>query len=458
MKYKVIGGIKMRKIVSIILVVIMMSVVLTGCFNMENIYGDNDSDSNYNDQIYENVETDNLIVDTNKIKIGDVIEFGRYEQDGNFANGEEGIEWFVLDIVDNKALLITKNVLDGTKYASSSNGAYWKESLVKSWLPQFEEFAFSNTEKNRLTHECLSSYKSVYCSEDNVFVLSSNEVQEIAKTVPQIYDSYPTEYAKQKGVLSFVNQNTDTHPEHSELNGKSIWWLRSDHKFGSHMTPYGVSYVVTDYDLNPVYGIRPSIWITIGEEIEKPVYGASSIDELNQIFANQSFNERLVETMTVLMQLHMVEEGCGGKGVDTTYIDMIKNNAHDSLADIYNILFEDYSFTIHINSYEKLYYNYYNYYSNEYNENDSTVEDIIEAWLSMCISDKYSSLYNEMYMDMKKEINHVEEIWRADVTVSFADGSRKHVSFDCFDDRYDPGYMYIYKINGRYFWSMIEII
>ena len=212
-----------KKVVCSILVVIMMSVMFAGCFNEKN------SAVNKNDNVsqnHENTGVDGKFDEGNAIKVGEVIEFGRYEQDGNLENGTENIEWLVLDVVDNKALLITKDALYATKHAEYKY-AKWDESLVKYWLQEFEASAFSDVEKSRLTHECLCSDKSVYCSEDNVFVLSGNEAQELSEAVPQIYDSWPTEYAKQQGVLSFVNESTDTHPEYSELNGKSLWWVRS---------------------------------------------------------------------------------------------------------------------------------------------------------------------------------------------------------------------------------------
>ncbi len=38
----------------------------------------------------------------------DILRFGRYEQDNTFSNGVEDIEWYVLSVEDNKALLISR--------------------------------------------------------------------------------------------------------------------------------------------------------------------------------------------------------------------------------------------------------------------------------------------------------------------------------------------------------------
>ena len=47
--------------------------------------------------------------------VGNIVAFGRYEQDNDLTNGPEPIEWIVLDVVDGektKALLLSKYGLD----------------------------------------------------------------------------------------------------------------------------------------------------------------------------------------------------------------------------------------------------------------------------------------------------------------------------------------------------------
>ena len=47
-----------------------------------------------------------------QLKTGDIIVYGSYEQDGDIDNGLEPIEWEVLDVDDNRALLVCRYVLD----------------------------------------------------------------------------------------------------------------------------------------------------------------------------------------------------------------------------------------------------------------------------------------------------------------------------------------------------------
>ena len=49
-------------------------------------------------------------------KIGDRVWLGSYEQDNNFFNGTEPIEWTVIQVQDGTALLLSRYVLDEKKY------------------------------------------------------------------------------------------------------------------------------------------------------------------------------------------------------------------------------------------------------------------------------------------------------------------------------------------------------
>ncbi len=49
-------------------------------------------------------------------KVGDIVNFGHYEQDGNTANGKEEIEWEVLKVESDRMLVISKYALDCKKY------------------------------------------------------------------------------------------------------------------------------------------------------------------------------------------------------------------------------------------------------------------------------------------------------------------------------------------------------
>ena len=50
--------------------------------------------------------------ESDPIIVGTTITLGEYEQDNDVSNGPEPIKWIVLDIQDNKALILSKYLLD----------------------------------------------------------------------------------------------------------------------------------------------------------------------------------------------------------------------------------------------------------------------------------------------------------------------------------------------------------
>ena len=97
-----------KKIFRIILFLITISSICTGCGNKEK--KDRDSSDRNEDKKF-------LIQKKNiELNIGDIVTFGTYEQDNDSSNGQESIEWQVVDISDGKALLVSRYVLDNIEY------------------------------------------------------------------------------------------------------------------------------------------------------------------------------------------------------------------------------------------------------------------------------------------------------------------------------------------------------
>ena len=64
---------------------------------------------------------------------GSIVTFGMYEQDGDAHNGKESIEWIVLDVQEDRALLLSVHTLDAVTY--NGNDRY-DENLTWETLNQ----------------------------------------------------------------------------------------------------------------------------------------------------------------------------------------------------------------------------------------------------------------------------------------------------------------------------------
>lgn len=75
---------------------------------------------------------------------GDIIELGSYKQSKNLKGNWDvsAIDWIVLDITEDKVLLLSKNGLTYRAYSENSNSS-WDNSSLRGWLNQeFVQTAF----------------------------------------------------------------------------------------------------------------------------------------------------------------------------------------------------------------------------------------------------------------------------------------------------------------------------
>ncbi len=179
------------------------------------------------------------------ITVGSIIKFGYYEQDNDISNGKEEIEWKVLDVEDNKALLISQYALDCKPYG---NGV-WKKSSVRKWLNEtFYNEAFVSGHQDIILYAKISSnLDSCLETEDKMFLLSKKEV---SIYFTHDYERYcqGTEFSCAEGLIKNDNCN---------------WWLLSYSGKAKIISPEGkvIENVLSDVKR----GVRPAMWIDIGD-------------------------------------------------------------------------------------------------------------------------------------------------------------------------------------------------
>ncbi len=93
---------------------------------------------------------------------GEVVVFGNYEQDNDFGNGEEPIEWTVLDSNSYGYTLISNMILDCQPfcYENTEDNDY-NHSDIKQWLNDyFYKHAFSASEQKVVSEVTLADYET----------------------------------------------------------------------------------------------------------------------------------------------------------------------------------------------------------------------------------------------------------------------------------------------------------
>ena len=168
-------------------------------------------------------ENDILYAD---LKVGDIVMIGRYEQDNNLENGPEPIEWRVLTVEQDRALLVSVCCLDEMSYWDPDDthgvlesGANWSTSFIRRWLnSEFVMNAFTEEEIGNIpettihTNDCSGAFDT----KDKAFVLSASEVEQYFHGDEDT--SAPiTEYARSR-----VDESRGA----VSKEGFGMWWLR----------------------------------------------------------------------------------------------------------------------------------------------------------------------------------------------------------------------------------------
>ena len=201
--------------------------------------------------------------DFNNIKVGDVVNFGHYEQDNNYNNGSEPIQWRVLDIDYNsgRALLLSVYGLETMAYHWDAAPVTWENSSLRQYLnSNFYKGVFSDTERPQIAQTRNSNPPSpsygTYGGNDTfdyVFLLSINEARYYFPSEGSRKAS-PTQLARAHGAYGTADVNC------------AWWWLRSPGQktnCASSINSIGVL-----LDTGPVVSdvtgmIRPAIWVNL---------------------------------------------------------------------------------------------------------------------------------------------------------------------------------------------------
>ena len=196
-----------------------------------------------------------------KAEIGGIVTFGTYPQ-VKYSAESAPIEWKVLDVQGDKALVISDKVLEMVRFNEKYADTTWAGSILRSWMNgEFYDKAFSESEKAAIQATKISTpdnakygTKGGEDTEDKVFALS---VEELEKYFPEAAArrAEPTGHATEDGVYTY----TET--------GYTIWWLRSPGYVQYAASRVSVGGAVSDMiydDVRAHRGARPAMWISIG--------------------------------------------------------------------------------------------------------------------------------------------------------------------------------------------------
>lgn len=180
----------------------------------------------------------------------DTIKFGIYPQNDISGNTKEPIEWLVLDKKGDKALLLSKFILDYKQFCEEELDIGWEDNncSLRKWLgTNFYENAFSDLEKKRIITDPSSGYNIACLSEDECKLYLGNDEYRVYK------------YEKRMTRCTDYSKNI-------EINGYKIksekYWLRTrgTRKFAKYVHEDGRIETTGQY-VTEGCGVRPAIWV-----------------------------------------------------------------------------------------------------------------------------------------------------------------------------------------------------
>ncbi len=202
--------------------------------------------SDYKDSAEQAVEMNTLqhrqlVESLSSAEIGGTVKFGTYDQNSNQADGNEAIQWTVLDRVGNQILLISKKGLAYQPYNSTTTDTTWETCSLRQWLnDDFVNQAFDANDQNYIQDSLVTADNNPDYGTD-----AGND------TTDKIFLLSATEYKRYTDVIT----------------NKEYWWLRTPGSTQDKVMIIGNSNYT---DGVGVYytgiAVRPAIWVNLDSQ------------------------------------------------------------------------------------------------------------------------------------------------------------------------------------------------
>jgi hypothetical protein len=183
-----------------------------------------------------------ISADPSSYKVGDEIEFGKFEQDNEPDTGTEPIVWVVAEKDGTKLTLISKYCLTSMSYNTVQAEVTWADCSLRKWLNEdFINASFSEPEKKILMNV---KHGEIF---DSAYILDE-ETFELYMKATSAGETSLTDFAKGQG---------DTH----------YTWLRSAEKSQAAPRATFKGDIVEDADpiVNQLRAVRPVVEIDLSE-------------------------------------------------------------------------------------------------------------------------------------------------------------------------------------------------
>ena len=210
------------------------------------------------------------LLSASSLNKGDLVAFGSFEQDGDTKDGAEPLCWMVLEVLEDRALLLCRDVLAAMPFHDTYEEITWEDCSLRAFLNgPFADGTFTEQERARILtvsnqNPSNPGMESHGCgvTRDQVFLLSLEEASASMRTEEAHYVIGAADATRYAQIL-----HLETDGERDENPGKACWWTRT-----SGSDQYAAAFVDRDGRLYPAgaqvthetyCGIRPAVWVSM---------------------------------------------------------------------------------------------------------------------------------------------------------------------------------------------------
>ena len=217
--------------------------------------------------------------DIPELFVGDLVTFGTYPQTEE-GTDQTPIQWQVLDVQENRALLLSSYGLDAQPFNTKwSEEVFWHNCTLRAWLnDDFMNRAFTPEDQSAILLTDLVNDRSQGYSgysrhhgedtQDKIFLLSYLEAHNYLGVVFWGFHDEsnvrsrvtPTPYAKKAGAWSDYTFHT------ADGGRAGWWWLRSPGLIRGNASRVIWRGSLCNRKINTTDGcVRPSLWVDLGK-------------------------------------------------------------------------------------------------------------------------------------------------------------------------------------------------
>ena len=206
------------------------------------------------DEMEETV-SEEIVETATEYKVGDLIYLGRRHLDDDYSAIEK-LEWIILDIKDNQALVYSTQTV-----VAMAHGAYsWKDSQIREWLNNYFYYCCFNDSERALLIERTSDDLEI--TSEKIFCLSMDEYAQYAENTGLI-DGWKESYFETE---NFQNTNYERNQYGNSVFEKSNIVSRT---FGKDMHSTKTLYKLR-YDgsigQDVAARVNPAMWIDLSKD------------------------------------------------------------------------------------------------------------------------------------------------------------------------------------------------